>query len=106
MKKSFLFIQIAIAIFFCSAASAQTLKPAFEPYWQIESNLKTPKHAVVFFYSANHELMYKETIDGKRLNVNRPKIRRMLNEVLNEVATAWQQERRVKENEFFVAKRF
>lgn len=105
MKKTILFLQLVIALFFCSATFAQ-LKPSSEPYWVVENNVKTPKHSVVYFYSTNHEVMYKETIEGKRLSVNRPKIQRLLNEVLKEVTLAWQKDKGMKADGFLIAKRF
>ena len=92
-------------IFFSSAIKAQQSKFMTEPHWQIESNVKTPKHYVVSFFSADQELMYKETIEGKKLDIDRPKIRRKLEGLLNDVLIAWQKEKIVKENEMLVAKR-
>jgi hypothetical protein len=106
MKKFSLFLQVVIMIFFCSAASAQKTVPAPEPYWVIESNVKTPTHSIVCFYSTNHELMYKRTVDGKRLNVNHPKIRRMLNEALKEVTLAWKEGKLTEKSELVAMQRF
>ena len=105
MKKNFLYLQIAIGIFFSAETFAQ-VKPGSESYWVVESNIKTPKHSMVYFYSTNHEVMYKETIDGKRLNVNRQKIRRKLNEALHDVTLVWQKDMQFKIDDFLVTKMF
>jgi hypothetical protein len=106
MKKTFLFLQLIIILFFCSSASAQIRTPMPAPYWVIESNVKTPRHAVVYFYSTSHQVMYKETIDGKKLNINRPRIRRLLNRSLKEVTLAWKTDKQMKADGLLLAKRF
>lgn len=106
MKKIFLFLQLMIALFFCSATFAQNVKPVSEPYWVVESNVTAPKHSIVYFYSIKHEVMYKETIDGKKLNIKRPKTHRLLNEVLKEVTLVWHQDKQMKADKHLVAKRF
>lgn len=106
MKKTFLFPQLILILFFCASAYAQDRIPMPEPYWVIESNVKTPKHSVVFFYSTNHDVMYKETIDGKKLNINRPRIRRLLNRSLKEVTLAWKTDKQMKADGLLLAKRF
>lgn len=88
-----------------SIGQAQEVTPPLQPYWVIESNVKTPKQSTVYFYTARHELMYKERVEGKKLNVNRRKIVKRLNEALNETVIAWQKEKAVKENEYILAKR-
>ena len=104
MKKTFLFLQLAIVIFFSFSAAAQGRKPASEPYWVVESNIKTPRHSVVHFYNSDHVVMYTETIDGKRVNINRQKTRRRLNEALKQVTLVWQKDNQMKAVKFLVAK--
>ncbi len=94
MKKSIMFLVIAVSIF-TIPASAQKMKPSPEPYWVVENNLKTPKNSVVCFYNTDHALMYKENIQNKKINVNREKTRRMLDAMLTEVATAWNQKKQL-----------
>ena len=106
MKKTFLLLQLTIVIFFCSSAVAQDRKSVSEPYWVVESNVKTPRHSVVHFYNSDNVVMYKETIDGKRVNINRPKTRRRLNDALKQVAQVWQKDHQMKEVKSLVAKMF
>ena len=58
-------------------------------YWVIENNVKTPRQSVLYCYTNDHILVYKESISGKKLNVNRPKIVRQLNAALNQALIAW-----------------
>jgi hypothetical protein len=104
MKKTFLLLQLVAIIFFCSSATAQDRKPVSEPYWVVESNVKTPRHSVVHFYNSDNVLMYKETIDGKRVNINRPKTRRRLNDALKQVTLVWQKDNQMRAVKFLVAK--
>lgn len=50
--------------------------------WVVESNVKDPKNHVVHFYNDELELIYQEKIAGKRLNIDRAKAKKALNEVL------------------------
>ena len=71
-------------------------------YWVIQSNLKTPKNATIYFYTTKHELVYKEFISGKKINIEKIKTRKHLEEVLNQAVIAWQNEGIVKENQQLV----
>jgi len=71
-------------------------------YWIIESNLKTPKNATIYFYTPRHELVYKEFISGKKINIEKIKTRKHLEQVLNQAVIAWQKEGVVKENQQLV----
>lgn len=52
------------------------------PFWVIESNVKTPKNSTIKFYNAKQELIYQETITGKRIKTDKPKIQAGLNSIL------------------------
>lgn len=51
-------------------------------HWVIESNVKSPKISVVKFYNDQQELIYQETISGKRMNIKRTKIKKGLDQAL------------------------
>ncbi len=96
MKKTFLLL----LLFSTMAASAQTKKqpmPA-EGFWVIENNVKSPKESTVFFYNQDQTLIYKESISGKKLNVNRKKIVRRLNNALTQSLIAWNKEQVFRQN--------
>ena len=64
-------------------------------YWVVESNVKTPKTNIIHFYTNNNELVYRETLEGVRLNTNRKKVRIKLQQVLEISLIAWQQNKKV-----------
>jgi hypothetical protein len=94
---------IVLNAFVFSVASAQEIKP--QPYWVIEDNIKIPKLSTVYFYTADHNLMYKEVVQGKKINVNRRKVVKQLNATLQELQVAWGKELKPKTDEQLVAKR-
>ena len=76
-------VAFALSATACSHVYAQipTTKGA---YWVIESNVKTPEHATVYFYNRHHQLLYKEAVIGVVLDLNKANVRRQLNSVLKE----------------------
>jgi hypothetical protein len=100
-----------VLFFVCNATSLQAQTSAKSKinfpdngFWVMESNVKTPKTATIFFYNNNHDLVYKETINGKKLKVTKPKVQRQLNSVLDQALTAWKKEQVAKENRQWVVK--
>lgn len=67
-------------------------------YWVIENSIKSPKQSVVYFYTAENQLVYKETVAGRKLNISRPKICRRLNAVLEQSLLAWKNNRAMKDD--------
>jgi hypothetical protein len=74
-------------------------------YWVIQSNLKTPKNCIIYFYTIHHELVYKEVISGKKINIEKTSTRKHLEGVLNQAIATWQKEGVVKENQQLVITR-
>ena len=75
-------------------------------YWVVESNVKTPKESTIYFYSNDKTMVYKETIEGVKLHLNRTKTLMRLKGVLDQSITAWQQQHVAKENQMLVATAF
>ena len=106
--KAPLFLLFSIAFFNCNSllqAQSQSDVPKWmseKGYWVIQSNLKTPKDATIFFYTPQHELIYKELISGKKINIEKIKTRKHLEKVLNQAITVWGKEGVVKENQQLV----
>lgn len=71
-------------------------------FWVIQSNLHSPKKATIYFYTNTQELVYKEQVNGKRINPDRLKTRKHLESVLVESIIAWQKEGVAKENQQLV----
>ncbi len=88
-------------------ARAQQQQPpaTAEGFWVLESNVKTPETTIAYFYNNDQVLVYKEKIEGVRLNVNKRKTVKQLNAVLQQALTAWKNEKAVRENKGLLASR-
>ena len=74
-------------------------------FWILETQRSTPKNSIVYFYNNEQVLIYKETINNKRINVARKKVRKQLEAVLEQALASWQKEKVAKENDHWVASR-
>ena len=92
---------------FTQSVTAQSEKlPAWlseKGYWVIESNVKTPKNCVVHFYNNDHAVIYREKIEGLKLNLNRKKTLMRLKVALEQALTKWEITHTLKENDQLVA---
>lgn len=82
MKQAYLALLLtALSFLFASATNAQEEEPRQETpkwvsekgYWVVESNKKTPKGAIVYFYTNENILVYKEEIKNQKLKLSRKK---------------------------------
>ena len=71
-------------------------------YWVVSNNVNHPKQYTIFFYTSQHELIYKESIEGVTLHLQSRKVKMRLKKVLDKSLLAWHQQRRAKENEGLV----
>jgi hypothetical protein len=74
-------------------------------FWVIQSNLKSPKNSTIYFYNNDNELVYKEEVNGKRINTGKLKTRKHLESVLVESITTWKREGVAKENQQLVIRK-
>lgn len=51
-------------------------------YWQIISNVNTPKEHKLFFYTDSHICFYKKELKGVRLNIKRRSVKMQLKKEL------------------------
>ncbi|GAB3260082.1 hypothetical protein GCM10027347_24140 [Larkinella harenae] len=58
-------------------------------FWVVESQPK--QKCVVHFYNDNNQLIYREEMARKRLNIKRVAIRKSLNTVLDQALRQWAQ---------------
>ncbi len=72
-------------------------------YWVIESNIKTPKSAIVYFYNNDNQLVYKEAIVGVKLNTRRAKTKIKLTKAMENAVWAYNQKQPLKDKEQVVA---
>lgn len=79
MKKVILVLALATMAHF---ANAQKVPMSSNGYWVIESSKQTPKQSIVRFYNLNNELVYQETVTGKKLKVDNNRTRIALNNTL------------------------
>lgn len=106
LKKALLTILIASSL----AGTAQesetrsTKTPRYvseKGYWVIESNVKQPKSAIVYFYNLQQQLVYKEEVSRIHLNINRTKVKMRLKKALelaiaiNEKEQQWPKDEKI-----------
>ena len=84
MRKIFLSVMLIAAISFTTKAQGKKEKADFAN-WVIESNVKTPHNAIVRFYNEKQELIYQETITGTKIKIKKVKVKKALNQVLNQL---------------------
>jgi hypothetical protein len=63
-----------------------------EGFWVVETNVHTPQKATVYFYNAQHHLVYKEEVQHLPLDLSKAKVRRQLNAVLQQSIAVWKRE--------------
>lgn len=73
-------------------------------YWVVQSNIHTPKHSIIYFYNNDDVQVYKEEIDGVKVNLNKDRTKMRLKKILEQSIVAWETTHQPKENEQWVAK--
>ena len=71
-------------------------------YWVIESNKQTPQNSIVYFYSNDNVLVYKEKIEGVVLNLKKRKTKMSLKKVVEQSVLAFEKMKKPAENEMWV----
>src|SRR5688572_5791092 len=104
MKKNW-FVTLIACLVIQAAAFAQH-SPRVAPdwvsekgWWVIESNIHTPKQHIFYFYNNDGVLVYKEKIEGLRINASKRTTRLQLKQVLEASVLAWEKQHQLKENE-------
>ena len=101
----------AIGLVMHSAVFAQSSQPSTpkwvsdKGWWVVESNIHSPKQHIVYFYNNDGTLVYKEKVEGLRLNPNKRIIKMELKQVLETSVLAWEKQHQSKENESLVINR-
>ena len=80
------FLSLAAATFGQGRQSRISHSPK-EGFWVVESQPK--QKCVVFFYNNDNQLIYKEVIAKKRLNIKQVKTQESLNAVLEQALRQW-----------------
>ncbi len=110
MKQYFKTMMAVVVLAFISfSAFAQDEQPVIpkwvsdKGYWVIESNIKEPLNHVIRFYNNDNVLLYKEAVNGVKLNPEKRAIRMKLKKVLEASVVAWEQKKVTEENKNYVA---
>lgn len=107
MKKNLL-LTLIMGFLIQAVASAQD-KTRVSPnwvsdkgWWVVESNIHTPKQHIIYFYNNDRVLVYKEKIEGMRINASKRTTRMQLKQVLETSVLAWEKHHKLKENQALV----
>src|SRR5687768_8686567 len=112
MKATSKLLACAITILSISSAlssHAQARIPKWIPEngnWMVESNINNPLHSIIYFYTNEGQVIYKETLDGLKLRLEKRKVKMRLKKVLETALTAWNQNKQLAEEQQWVASRF
>lgn len=71
-------------------------------YWVIESNKQTPQNSIVYFYSNDNVLVYKEKIEGVVINLKKRQTKMNLKRVLEQSVFTYEKMKKPAENEMWV----
>jgi len=73
-------------------------------YWVVESNVKTPFNSIIHFYDNDNVLVYREKVDGVKINLNKSRTKMRLKKILEQSIVAYEKSHTITENEQWVAK--
>lgn len=97
-------VMVIIGLVMNTAVIAQN-KPGLVPawasakgWWQVETATRSPKQQTVYFFNLNGVLVYKEKLEGIRLNPEKRKTKMHLKQALEAAVVAWEEERKVKDS--------
>lgn len=92
---------IAVCTFLLLGSSINAQKKNIIPvegFWVLESNVHNNKSTIIRFYTDKSVLIYEETVNNCRLNINRKKNVLNLNKGLEEAIVAWDNKKDVLKN--------
>lgn len=58
-------------------------------FWQIETNIHTPRKNIVYFYNNDQTLIYKENLDGVVLDLEKKRVKMRLKRALETAINVW-----------------
>jgi hypothetical protein len=74
-------------------------------WWVVESNIHNPRQHTIYFYNRDGVQVYKERLEGIRLNLRKAEIKMQLKQVLEASVIAWEKQHTNRENEALVMNR-
>jgi hypothetical protein len=92
-----------------SDETAITLRPTprwvpKKGYWVAESNIHTPKHHTIYFYNNDNVLVYKETLDGIVLKLDKRRTKMRLKKMVDQTVAAYAKRQKAAADQMLVAK--
>lgn len=100
-----LVLVLSISLANAQETTTQRCIPAWvseKGYWVVESNIKTPRQHIIFFYNQHNVLVYQETLKDVKLNLNRKKVKVKLSKALDEAVVVWENQHAFRQNESVV----
>ena len=102
MKSIMSFILVSIILFITSSSYAQgwAVQKNRQPrwisdkgFWQVQSNMSSPRKNTVYFFNNEKLLIYKEEVNGVKLNLSKMSVKMRLKKALEAALVAWDKER-------------
>src|SRR5262245_44684299 len=117
MKKIFSFPLLLTVLLttsmFCLAQDEEQSLPQKTPryisekgYWVVESNVKTPYHSIIHFYNNDNVLVYRENVDGVKINLDKTRTKMKLKKILEQSIVAWEKNHQRAVDQDWVARAF
>jgi len=106
MKKQVMVLLIIGLLFQTSTFAQRKGNPegiSEKGWWVIETNIHTPKNNIIYFYNNEGVLVYKEKIDGIRINPSRKTTRLQLKQVLESAVVTWEEKHTLQEDQALVS---
>ena len=75
-------------------------------YWVIENNIKMPKSNTIYFYNNDNVMVYKEKVEGLKININKRKTLLKLKSALEQAVVVWEKGNKTNENNMLVITAF
>lgn len=72
-------------------------------YWVVEGNLHTPKSNVIYFYTNDNVLVYKEKVEGMKIKTGKTKVCMKLKAALEGAVAVWEATHVAKANDTLIA---
>jgi len=67
-------------------------------WWQVETTTRSPKQQTVYFFNLNGVMVYKENLEGIRLNPEKRKTKMHLKQALEAAVMAWEEKKQLQDS--------
>ena len=92
MIRTGLFVATFLLAYVCAPAQENPIPKwvSEKGYWVVEGNVHTPLNNTIRFYNNDDMLVYTETLNGVKLNINKRKVKMKLKQALETAIIAWE----------------